>query len=387
MLTILSIIPYKVFPATVGGQKNIALFNEYLAKECKLICATVKSNDPQYAKGYKVLNFLPDKPYRYINIFSFLKFKKLIHETHATHLLLEHPYFGWLGILLKWSTGIKLVIHSHNIEGTRWKSLGKWWWKILWEYERITHRAADFNFFIQDEDRKYAIKNFKLDPATCTTVTYGIDWDQSPTESEKNRCRQILRQLHNIAAEEIIYLFNGALDYKPNLDALSTILEEINPLLLKTDLRYKILICGRGLPDKYNELKSYSDKNIIYAGFVEDIAIYFKGADIFLNPLIDGGGIKTKLVEALGYNTKTISTVYGSVGVNPDETNGLLAIVPDNDWTGFKEKMIEASKQPQRTIPPLFYEKFSWRNIARKAIRFIQQKTIIINSATESVGP
>ena len=174
MPTILSLVSYKIFPAKLGGQKGIALFNEYLAKETNLICATVKSNDPAFAKGYSMLNVLSNSSFRYINPFYFFTISKLIKQYQVTHLLLEHPYYGWLGILLKWITGVKLIVHSHNIESTRWKSLGKWWWTILWQYEKCTHRRANYNFFIQDDDRAFAIKNFKLNVDKCTTATYGM---------------------------------------------------------------------------------------------------------------------------------------------------------------------------------------------------------------------
>ena len=360
MTTILSIIPYQVFPAKLGGQKGIALFNEYLAKECTLICVTVKSNLPGYAKGYELLNILSNQPHRYTNPLYFFKIAKLIRQKQVTHLLLEHPYFGWLGVFLKWFTGVKLIIHSHNIETTRWKSLGKWWWRVLFLYERFAHRHADFNFFIQDEDRQYAIQKFKLIPGKCTTITYGIEWNKPPTDEEKMSCRQLLAHEKNINPAYTIYLFNGTLDYKPNLDAVRIILDKITPELLKTSFNYKIIICGRGLPDSFDQLKLYADKNIIYAGFVDDITIYFKGADVFINPIIDGGGIKTKLVEALGYNTPAVSTTNGSVGVAPSDTNGLLQVVQDNDWKDFVTKMLEAPGKPKIKTPSIFYEKFFW---------------------------
>ncbi len=371
-MKVLSIVPYKIFPAKVGGQKGIALFNEYFSKTCGLTCITVQNNDPQYAKGYKVLNILSNAAYRYINPLLFFTVKKIIKQQAASHLILEHPYYGWLGILLKKFTGVKLIIHSHNIESTRWKSLGKWWWKILWWYERTTHRNADYNFFIHDADREFALKEFHLDNTKCTTITYGIEIDKSPSTEEKQRCTLQLRHQHQIENNQTIFLFNGALDYKPNLDAVKNILDHINPSLLTSGFKYKIIICGRGLPDEMNSLKNYADKNIIYAGFVDDITLYFKGADIFINPVVEGGGIKTKMVEALGYNTKVLSTSNGSIGVTEEETAGQLKIVPDNDWNGFASQMIRAASAPVSSIPYSFYKKFYWGNIAMKAAEFIK---------------
>ena len=43
-MKVISLVPYKIFPAVTGGQKNIAVFNEYLSKQCSLVCVTVKSN-------------------------------------------------------------------------------------------------------------------------------------------------------------------------------------------------------------------------------------------------------------------------------------------------------------------------------------------------------
>jgi len=374
-MVIVSIVPYRIFPAKLGGQKGIAVFNEYLAQRCKLISITVKSNQPSFAKGYTMMNVLSDSPLRYINIFTFFTLRRIIRLNKATHLLLEHPYYGWLGFFVQKFTGVKLVIHSHNIEAIRWKTLGKWWWWILGWYEGFTHRAGNVNFFIHDDDRAYAIRKYELDPAKCATITYGIDWNSPPSQDERERCKEILRQQYQLPEPQILYLFNGTLDYKPNLDAVSIILETINPQLIQSGLAYKIIICGKALPDVMNELKAYNDKNIIYAGFVEDVTVYFKGTDVFINPVVDGGGIKTKLVEALGYNTRCISTENGSIGVGVEETGGQLVIVPNNEWQLFVEKMIEQKLHPSQPVPVSFYNKFYWGNIAKKAVEFLNSSS------------
>ncbi len=73
MTKILSLVSYKILPAKLGGQKSLALFTEYLAKEAELVCVTVKSNDQLYAKGYLLLNILSDSALRYINLFYFFR--------------------------------------------------------------------------------------------------------------------------------------------------------------------------------------------------------------------------------------------------------------------------------------------------------------------------
>ncbi len=366
-MRILSIVPYKVFPAVMGGQKGIALFYKYFSRLVSLNCLTVRENDPD--EEYVIYTQLSNSQIRYINPFLFFKINSLAKQTNRTHLLFEHPYYAWLIFLFSLLTSKKIIVHSHNIESERFKSIGKWWWKILWYYERWAYRQADRVWFKTNEDKQYAQLYFHLETENCFTIPYGIEANQLPEEKELLACRKQLQTMYAMQDEEAILLFNGTLSYKPNLDALKFILHDINPLLLKEKLSYKILICGKGLPPEMNGLKDSLDKNIIYAGFVDDIDLYFKGCDIFINPLQDGGGIKTKLVEALGFGKKCVSSANGAIGVDPACTGGRLLVVADKNWQAYSDGIMMMTKQEIGNDNRDFYNIYSWQQIAEKAVR------------------
>jgi polysaccharide biosynthesis protein PslH len=365
MAVVVSIVPYKFLPPKIGGQKGIAFFNQYFSRYVQLICVTIKSNDNEYAKGYEAISFFSPSKFRYINLFAVFKLKKLLQKRNATHILIEHPYLGWLGILLKKLTSTKLVVHSHNMEGLRFKTIGKWWWKLLWRYERFTHRHADYNFFIHEEDRQYAIKKFGLNESKCMVVTYGIEINSIPSEQEADEAKNYVRKAHNISANEKILLFTGSFNYKPNCDAFEYIDKTIAPLLQQKNFSCKILICGPWLDTNLS-----THPNVIITGFVDDIRLYFKAADVFLNPTVEGGGIKTKLVEALGYNSNAVSTVNGAIGVNPALCNGKLIIAADNNPEAFANDIIGASEL-YADITPEYYQQFYWGYSTKKAAEFI----------------
>ena len=371
-VNIASLVSYKFLPAQMGGQKCIALFNRYLSKTNNLVCVGVKENETTFEKEYPIHNILSNNKLRYINLFYFFTLRRFIQQHKITHLIIEHPYLGWLGILLKWSCNIQLIVHSHNIESQRFKSLDKWWWGLLWHYERFVHRSADCSFFIQGDDKNYAIEKFKLNPEKCLIVTYGVELSVAPSATEKKIEKEYLCKTHGIAEDEKILLFNGSLGYAPNLDAVETILNKINPLLLaKNNFKYKIIICGNKLPVKYKGLIDYKEKNIIYAGFVEDITTYFKGADIFINPVIEGGGIKTKVVEALGYDLSVVSTQSGGMGIEVAETGKKMILVADGGWNEFARQIILIDSSAN--IPASFFDTFYWGNIIIKTINVFEQ--------------
>jgi polysaccharide biosynthesis protein PslH len=364
-VNIASLVSYKFLPAQMGGQKCIALFNRYLSKTNNLVCVGVQENETALEKEYPIYNILSNNKLRYINPFYFFTLKRFIQRHNITHLIIEHPYLGWLAVLLKWSCKIKLIVHSHNIESQRFKSLKKCWWGLLWHYERFVHRRADHNFFIQGNDKDYAIEKFKLNPEKCMIVTYGVEQSAASSATEKELAKEYLRKTHGITADEKILLFNGSLGYTPNLDAVEAILHKINPLLLaENNFKYKIIICGSKLPAEYNGLSDYKEKNIIYAGFVEDIATYFKGADIFINPVIEGGGIKTKVVEALGYDLSVISTQSGATGIDVAETGKKMVLVADEYWSEFAREIIVMDSSAN--IPASFFDAFYWGSIISK---------------------
>jgi glycosyltransferase involved in cell wall biosynthesis len=370
MANVLSIVTYKIFPPKLGGQKGIALFNQYFSGEVNLFCFTIRDNDPS-GVSYKVYNEMENGSGRYANILNFTKIKKIITENNISVVIVEHPYYGWMGLLLKRFCNVNLIIHSHNIESERFKTVGKRWWKILWHYEKYIHQKADFTFCINSKDRNYFREQYKIPFEESAVITYGISWDTIPSFAEKEAARNALLTRYSLTSDTHLFLFNGTLNYFPNLVAVKNILYKINPLFLKNQLSYKIIICGKGLPDEMNELKDFKNQNIIYAGFVDDITEYFKGTDVFINPVTEGGGIKTKLVESLGYNMNAVSTIDGAIGVDENICNGKLFLSQTEDWQAFADNM-EKSLASFPDIGSAYFNHFYWKKIAVKAATIVR---------------
>lgn len=372
MIKVLSIAPYRYLPVTTGGQKNIALFYKYFSAHVNLTCVTVRNNNTDSEGNYTILPLLSTSAFRYINLFYFFTIKRVIKQQEITHIMLEHPYYGWLGYLLKIFLKVKLIIHSHNIEGLRFKSLNKWWWKILWRYEKKIHAIADLNFFITEEDKEYAITHFKLSPQKCALLTYGTEQASAYTQEDKKAAKNVLCKLYNITETKPLLLYSAALGYGPNRQGLDTILNKIAPLLRQQNIPHNIIICGGGLPAAYNYLSGYKEKNIIYAGFVEDISLYYKAADIFLNPISEGGGIKTKLVEALAANATAVSFKTGAIGVPPNITGNKLFTADDNDAIAFVECLQTGLNSIYEDVPKAFFDHFYWERIAEEGASVIK---------------
>ncbi len=366
MQKVLNIVPYQYLPYFSGGQKLIAHFNHYLGEQCELHVAGTTDNDVLLASTYTLHPLLKKSRLRYADIGSFFRIRKLLQQEAINTVIVEHPYFGWLGWLLKKICKCKLIIHTHNIEYERFRTLGKSWWWLLKLYESFVLQQADLVFCITEDDRQWMINKMNLQPKKCVVVPYGITQQQMP--SDKAECKQEICKRHKLDPSIPLLLFNGLLDYKPNLDALKVILEKINPILREKNFRYNILITGKRLPAELNELKAWNNQHIHYAGFVDDIDLYFKGADVFLNPVQSGGGVKTKVIEAIACGTTVVSTTTGAIGIEQPVADKKLVLANDNDWDGFVDAVLSSAQQHSAT-PKEYYQFYHWHSIAEKSLQ------------------
>lgn len=348
----------------MGGQKGIAIFCKYLGEQNELTTVSVEDNDTSLAETYSMIPLFTKRRTRYLNPLYVFEIKKIIKERNIKNVITEHPYMAWMGWFLKQNLKVKWFVHTHNIEFERFRTLNKKWYKYLKIYETWAYKKADAVFFKTNEDVEFAVKNKMIKKENAVLVPFGIEIEKMPTDKAEQK--QKIYAQYNIPANATLLFFNGTLDYQPNIDALLFILNELNPLLLKEKLfNYRILICGKGLPESFKQLKNYADKNIIYAGFVDDVYAYFKSADIFINPVITGGGVKTKIVEAMGYGTTVISCVSGAAGIELSVCGEKIKVVPDDDANAFVIQILNNNEHYIAT-PNEYYQYYSWKNIIKK---------------------
>jgi polysaccharide biosynthesis protein PslH len=363
MIKILSIAWFKVLPPRFGGQKGIALFNQYLSQYDPLVCLCSKNNQPPADLNYKTRLELPVSKMQFLDPFCWKKIRKIIKDEKATHLILEHPYHGMAGYLAKKRNGVKLIVHSHNIEWQRFKKMGKYWWPLMKWYEGWTYRKADLNLFKTQTDLQCAVDHFKMPAAKCLVVPFGIGVREKPVNIQE--AKQLIRQRHTILPGEKILLFSGTLDYRPNARAVESIYKEIIPRLAKTrGLNFRVIITGRNHSSAFSHLNNLHDPNATMTGEVDDIETYFAAADVFVNPVTEGGGIQTKNIEALSHHCNVVAFDNMLDGIQADLCLGKLFAAKNNDWNDFTTKILMAAGHSTQT-PDAFFEYYSWQRITK----------------------
>lgn len=368
-INLLSIAPYRILPPTSGGHLGIASLHHYLGLICNdhIISTDDNVTDPAYS--FRLHSFFPSAIKRYIPFYKFSSLVLFARENNIQAIYCDHPYMAPTALALSRKIKVPWFIRSHNIESERFRTYGKKWWPLMRIFEGSMLRKATGVFLITPEDIKWAQENYRLKPEKCHLIPYGTILDKPP-EGHKEAKSKVAGQLG--LDEKIPWLyFLGAMDFYPNTHALTFILDEIMPRLKQSNLNCQVLIAGKGLNEELKERIS-NTTGIKYTGFIPDLNDFLKACDIMLNPVILGGGIKTKAVEALGYDKIVVSTVSGAAGLLPEYCGANLLIATDGDWDTFTNHILAAIHQ-RAEIPATFYDLYYWGNIARKILSVIEK--------------
>ncbi len=170
-------------------------------------------------------------------------------------------------------------------------------------------------------------------------------------------------------------VFNGALTYGPNFDAMSEFLTGIFPAIRASAPDTCLTVTGstEGVP-----VDSLSPNgHVRFTGYVEDIRPVVSGAAVCVVPLRRGAGTRLKILEAMALGTPVVSTSKGAEGLEVRSGEHLLiADRPDE----FAEQTVRLLRSPRlreklaAEAYALVRERYDWSSI-RSGFRQLVEHT------------
>ncbi len=137
-------------------------------------------------------------------------------------------------------------------------------------------------------------------------------------------------------------LFVGNFAYEPNVDAALYFSRHIFPLILKYVPNAKLFLVGNAPPPEICYLTS--NRQIQVSGRVASPIPFYKHADVVVCPLRIGGGVKVKVLEALGFGKAIVSTSIGAQGL---DLSTYRAVSVADEMTDFAENVVRLLVHPE----------------------------------------
>jgi polysaccharide biosynthesis protein PslH len=152
-------------------------------------------------------------------------------------------------------------------------------------------------------------------------------------------------------------LFVGNMGRGPNVDAVLYFCKRILPQVLAVVPDARLYIVGDAPSEQIQRL---ADKHIIVTGYVPDLREYYARCQVFIAPLLIGGGIIVKILDALAAGRPVVCTSVACEGI--ETVSGRELYVADT-----------AEKFAQRTIELLTDER-SWQELAANGRALIERQ-------------
>jgi len=168
-------------------------------------------------------------------------------------------------------------------------------------------------------------------------------------------------------------VFCGLMGYSPNDEGMTFFLDRVFPLIQREVPDATITVVGSG-PSR--AMQRRATDRITVTGYVEDVRPYVARGQVYVVPLLVGGGTRLKALEAMAMRKAIVTTSVGCEGIDlvPGES-ALFADTPE----GLAQAVIRLFREPElrarlaERAAALAAERYGWRSIGEKLDAIAQQ--------------
>ena len=183
--------------------------------------------------------------------------------------------------------------------------------------EARLYRGADRTWTVSDRDRR-AIGRFTglTSKVRALPIVTEIDYFE-PVR------RKTMAWPRSRSARGPVIFYAGGYWWEPNADAAHTLIADMYPLLRTQFPGTRLMLIGRS-PTSQMQAAAHADENIVVTGEVDDIRPYLSESDVVAVPLLIGGGMRSKIIEAFAAGVPVVSTTKGAEGIDAIDERELL---------------------------------------------------------------
>jgi polysaccharide biosynthesis protein PslH len=262
---------------------------------------------------------------------------------------LETLYLAPYTDIIRQHSRAKIVLRSHNIEYEIWQRMAenerflpkKHYLKLLANrlktFEIAKLNAYDLVVSITTRDQQHYIDLGLKAPSIVAPVgvELAVGSEQSAVGSLQS---SVGSEQPSVGSEQFTpnpqspipnpqslkIGFIGSLDWLPNIEGLEWFLNEIWGDMLMQNPNISLHIAGRNMPKYWQQHKH---QNVEMIGEVPDAQAFIQQQDIMLIPLLSGGGMRIKAIEAMWLGKPVLTTSIGIEGI--DGTHGTHFYIAD----------------------------------------------------------
>ena len=228
--------------------------------------------------------------------------------------------------------GAPVLVDFVDVDSAKWSQYAKERpWPLSWlyrregrtllNYERDVALWARRSFFVTESETALFKELAPVAADRVEAVSNGVDAQYfTPEPSHRNP----------YSKDEQTVVFTGAMDYWPNVDAVTWFARDILPGLRQRHPGLRFYIVGRS-PDA--AVQALSSDAVVVTGTVPDVRPYLQHADVVVAPLRLARGIQNKILEAMAMGRPVVASTACASALNAQVGTELVAAEEVADYT------------------------------------------------------
>ncbi len=263
------------------------------------------------------------------------------------------------------------ILEEHN-------SLSRWMWDryheqtlasrrlrcwISWLktrlYEARLFRRFDVCTMVSEQDRQASLEMLPGYHGPVEVIPNGVD------------CQFFQPGLHPTRPGTLIY--NGALTYSANYDAMRFFLSEVYPRLRSQIPDVSLTITGSTAGVDRSGLQL--DDSVQFSGYVKDIRPLVGGSGVCVVPIRQGSGTRLKILEAMALGVPVVSTSKGAEGLDVADGQHLLIADDPAEFVAKTQAALHDAALRERLITQarqLVEQHYDWRTIGQQFVKLVE---------------
>jgi len=204
----------------------------------------------------------------------------------------------------------------------------------LLAYEREIAARSEASIFVTREEATLFRDAAPESAAKVATIGNGVDSTYFSPAAES---------ASPFASGERPIVFTGAMDYWPNVDAVSWFARDMLPQIRARDRSARFYVVGMNPASAVRALAS--DPAVVVTGRVDDVRPFLEHARVIVAPLRVARGIQNKVLEAMAMAKAVVVTPAVAAGMAASVSVELEAA---SDASEFAEKVLALMQDPER---------------------------------------
>ena len=204
---------------------------------------------------------------------------------------------------------------SMNYSSAKNKTKGLWHWIYTIDCYRCSRYEVgvldvfDKILIISDVDRRYILKSVTGKQPEISVIENFVRTDPAKRINHQHVDCNIL--------------FVGAMNYEPNVTAVSYFVKDVFPAILGKYPQAKFYIVGKAPRE---DVKKLASDNVIVTGFVDDVWDYLRNSMVVVTPMRSGAGLQNKILEALAVGACVVTSDIGFEGLKSAPGQPVVAL-------------------------------------------------------------